>query len=128
MDLDWINIVVAAVCSIVGAFGGGSVLYFRQNKQLKNIEVTHAIVDEWQELIEEYKKQTKEQSDKIDKQSDKIDELYKNIRSLETSTNTLTKKIDELEPLRCNVFPCAFAQPPRNGNKELKEKTKEETV
>lgn len=124
--MDWINVIVAAVCSIVGAFGGGSVLYFRQNKQLKNIEVTHSIVDEWEKLLGEYKEQTKEQSDKIDKQSDKIDMLYKNIRTLETSTNALTKKIDELEPLRCTVFPCAFAQPPRKGNKELKEKAKEE--
>lgn len=124
--MDWINVIVAAICSIVGAFGGGSVLYFRQNKQLKNIEITHSIVTEWEKLLGEYKEQSKEQSDKIDKQSDKIDVLYKNIRTLETSTNALTKKIDELEPLRCTVFPCAFAKPPRNGNKELKEKEEEE--
>lgn len=117
--MEWFNVIVPAVCSIVGAFGGGSILYFKQTKQLKNVEVTHAIVDEWQELTSEYKNQIKEQSDKIDKQSAKIDELYKNIRTLETSTNVLNKKIDELESQRCTVFPCALAKPPRIGKKEI---------
>jgi len=80
--MEWINIIVTAVCSLLAAIGGGSIIYYKQNRALKNAEVqgknveneTKAI-DNWQELYQEVKQENL-------RLSTKIDELYKQQHSL----------------------------------------------
>lgn len=122
--IDWVNIIVAAVCSIVGAFGGGSVLYFRQNKREKDISNELREADEWEKLYRE-----KEQ--KCDAKDAKIDELRNHINLLQEErirliaessakqqemsgqVSQLRTEMIECNWYRCEVCGCKNRQPPR---------------
>ena len=65
--MEWINIIVSAVCALAGALGGGSLLFYKTNKQLKKVEVVHSQADEWKRLYEESEDERKALSEKVDK-------------------------------------------------------------
>lgn len=80
--MEWINIIVTAVCSLLAAIGGGSVIYYKQNRALKSAEVVSKnvenetkAIDNWQELYQEVKQENL-------RLSNKIDELYKQQHAL----------------------------------------------
>lgn len=80
--MEWINVIVTAVCSLLAAIGGGSVIYYKQNRALKSAEVAEKevqnetrAIDNWQELYQEVKQENL-------RLSNKIDELYKQQHSL----------------------------------------------
>lgn len=122
--IDWVNIVVAAVCSIVGAFGGGSLLYLKQTKREKDISNELREADEWEKLYRE-----KEQ--KCDAKDAKIDELRKHINSLQEErirliaensrekqelagqVSQLRTEMIECNWYRCEVCGCKNRRPPR---------------
>lgn len=88
--MELLNVIVTAVCSLLAAIGGGSVIYYKQNRALKSAEVvgkdleneTHAI-DNWQELYQEVKQENL-------RLSKKVDELYK-------QQHTLMQQVFELQ-------------------------------
>ena len=88
--MELLNVIVTAVCSLLAAIGGGSVIYYKQNRALKSSEVvgkdieneTHAI-DNWQELYQEVKQENL-------RLSKKVDELYK-------QQHTLMQQVFELQ-------------------------------
>ena len=88
--MEWLNVIVTAVCSLLAAIGGGSVIYYKQNRALKAAEVVgkdienekHAI-DNWQELYQEVKQENL-------RLSNKVDELYK-------QQHTLMQQVFELQ-------------------------------
>lgn len=130
--IDWVNIIVAAVCSVVGAFGGGSLLYFRQNKREKDISNELREADEWEKLYRE-----KEQ--KCDAKDAKIDELRKHINSLQEERirliadssdkqQELQGKVSQLRTemiecnwYRCEVCGCKNRRPPREIETETEQ-------
>ncbi len=80
--MEWINVIVTAVCSLLAAIGGGSVIYYKQNRALKSAEVVSKnvenetkAIDNWQELYQEVKQENL-------RLSNKIDELYKQQHAL----------------------------------------------
>ena len=103
--MDWISILVGAICSLVGAFGGGSILYFRQNKKLKEMEVVHTQSDEWQELYNDLKEEKK-------RLNCKVDELYKERNSMIEEKQQLQLKVQQLCWYRCEVEHCQKRKPP----------------
>ena len=88
--MEWVDVIVTAVCSLLAAIGGGSIIYYKQNRALKTAEVvgkdveneTRAI-DNWQELYNEVKQENL-------RLSAKIDELYK-------QQHTLMQQVFELQ-------------------------------
>jgi len=103
--MEWINIVVAAICSLFGALGGGSILYFKQNKQLKKLEVTRNQADEWRRLYDEADGERKALGSKLDEMRNERDDLRMEIgkRDLE---------IQKLRWFHCTVSGCQKRQPP----------------
>lgn len=91
--MEWINIIVTAVCSLLAAIGGGSVIYYKQNRAMKNAEIqgknveneTRAI-DNWQELYQEVKQENL-------RLSNKIDELYKQQHTLMSQVFDLQSEV-----------------------------------
>ena len=37
--MEWVDVIVTAVCSLLAAIGGGSIIYYKQNRALKTAEV-----------------------------------------------------------------------------------------
>ena len=91
--MEWINIIVSAVCALAGALGGGSLLYIKTNRQLKKVEVVHSQADEWKRLYEESEEERKALSDKVDK-------LYK---EQHTDRNTINNLKLEVQKLNCTA-------------------------
>ena len=126
--MDWINVIVAAICSIVGAFGGSSVIYFRQNKRLKAAEAQRAEVDahnaaenseveRWRGLADRSEEQLKQAREHIVKKNEQVDKLYKEQHRLEDDLRILTNKynsamqvIDRIRHYYCTNRPCPIGK------------------
>ena len=50
--MEWINVIVTAICSLLAAVGGGTVMFYKQNRKLKDAEVIHTQADEWKRFHE----------------------------------------------------------------------------
>lgn len=103
--IEWINVIVAAICSLIGAFGGGGLLYWKYNKQLKAIEVTHNQADEWKRLYEEADEERKAKDQKIDR-------LYQERNEAREEVSGLKLRVQQLTWYHCTVNGCKRRQPP----------------
>ncbi len=122
--MEWINVIVSAVCALLGALGGGSVFYFQQNKRLKAAEAQRAEVDahneaenseveRWRGLADRTDEQLKQAREHIILKNKQVDNLYKRQHELESDVRVLTNKynsamqvIDRIRYYYCTHRPC----------------------
>lgn len=126
--MEWINIIVSAVCALLGALGGGSVFYFQQNRRLKAAEAQHAEViahneaensevERWRGLADRTDEQLKEARQHIILKNKQVDNLYKRQHELENDVRLLTNKynsamqvIDRIRHYYCTNRPCPIGK------------------
>lgn len=126
--MEWINIIVSAVCALLGALGGGSVFYFQQNRRLKAAEAQHAEViahneaensevERWRGLADRSEEQLKQAREHIVKKNEQVDNLYKRQHELENDVRLLTNKynsamqvIDRIRHYYCTNRPCPIGK------------------
>ena len=126
--MEWINIIVAAVCSLIGALGGGSIFYFQQNKRLKAAEAERAEVEahnaaenseveRWRGLADRSEEQLKQAREHIQLKNQQVDSLYKDKHALENDVRILTNKynsamqvIDRIRHYYCTNRPCPIGK------------------
>lgn len=101
--MEWINIIVTAICSLLAAVGGGTVMFYKQNRKLKDAEVIHTQADEWKRLYDESESERKGLSEKID-------ELYKEQHELSRKVLTLEVEVKRLLPYTCTKLDCVQRQ------------------
>lgn len=142
MELDWITVVVGAVCSLLGALGGGSIFFVKENKRSKQLENSQKIIEEWKELLQLSEKKIEEKEKKISEKdaiiaqkddiiehkNKKIGALYDERGKFMANRELELKKKDgeifqkdlriaELEWNECRVNGCDKREPPRDRNK-----------
>ena len=112
MEMKWFNYVISAVVSLAGAFGGATLLFYRQNKAAKELDNEAKQSEEWRKLYEM-------ERGEVEDLNKKIDSLYTEIRKHRDEKNTMAKRITELEIdntkstiYRCEVAGCARRKPP----------------
>ncbi len=126
--MEWINIIVSAVCALLGALGGGSVFYFQQNKRLKAAEAQRAEViahneaensevERWKGISDRAEEQLKEARRHIQTKNEQVDRLYKRQHELENDVRVLTNKynsamqvIDRVRHYYCTNRPCPIGK------------------
>jgi hypothetical protein len=126
--MEWINIIVSAVCALLGALGGGSVFYFQQNKRLKAAEAQRAEViahneaensevERWKGISDRAEEQLKEARLHIQTKNEQVDRLYKRQHELENDVRVLTNKynsamqvIDRVRHYYCTNRPCPIGK------------------
>ena len=101
--MEWINVIVTAICSLLAAVGGGTIMFYKQNRKLKDAEVVHTQADEWKRLYDESESERKGLSEKID-------ELYKEQHELSRKVLTLEVEVKRLLPYTCTKLDCAIRQ------------------
>lgn len=96
--MEWLQVIVTAICSLLAAVGGGSIIYFKQNRAMKEVEVEikkqeseSNEIAQWKELYQEVKSENR-------RLSDKIDELYKRQHDL---TNEMVSLRATLKDYSC---------------------------
>ena len=111
--MEWLNTIITLTCSLIAAVGGGSILYYKSNRDMKNMEVRlkGAEVDRqqveiennhsaaWKDLYEESRQENRELSSKID-------ELYKETHNLNKKLPELEQQVRKLTPLTCERISC----------------------
>lgn len=97
------NVIVTAICSLLSAVGGGSIIYFKQNRAMKEVEVEikkqeseSTEIAQWKELYQEVKLENR-------RLSEKIDELYKQQHTL---TNQLLVLQATIKDYSCTRAGC----------------------
>lgn len=126
--MEWINIIVSAVCALLGALGGGSVFYFQQNKRLKAAEAQRAEViahneaensevERWRGLADRAEENLQEARKHIREKNEQVDKLYKRQHELENDVRVLTNKynsamqvIDRIRHYYCTNRPCPIGK------------------
>lgn len=122
--MEWLNIIITGIVGVLGALGGGGLIYIKQTKRGKDIDNELREADAWRDMYGE-------KSKKCDEKDGKIDELRKHINTLQEErikllkehSITLQKKevemsqkninIMELEFYKCMVCGCKKRRPPR---------------
>ena len=110
--MEWINLIVGSICSLVGAFTGGGILFFKYNKQLKQQEVIRNQADEWKRLYEEADEERKSKDAVIAKKDEKIDELYKERNTESRGRMNAEMEVQRLRWYHCTVSGCTKRRPP----------------
>lgn len=101
--MEWLNVIVTAICSLLAAVGGGSIIFFKQNRAMKEVEVEikkqeseSNEIAQWKELYQEVKSENR-------RLSDKVDELYKQQHTL---TNQLLVLQATIKDYSCTRAGC----------------------
>lgn len=117
--MEWLNAIVAAIVGLVGAFGGGSIIYWRQNRkskeaeasksetdaQLAKVDLTEKIMEKFQRIVLDRmdsgdavrSKEFQELEAKIDHRFDIIEEEDKRQNDvLQQQANTLHDVVEYL--------------------------------
>ena len=105
MDLSWIDVIVPAGCSLMGALFGGGAIYWRENKKAKQIDnKAHEIenvlklAEVQQKTIEGLQKQLDENHAFHQKQLQELEERYeKRFNETDKRTAFFKEKYEKME-------------------------------
>lgn len=84
--MGWLPVLTAFVGTLLG---GGSVLFYKQNKAAKVIENESSLAKEWKKLYDEEKSKREKDSEKLDKCIVDIAKLYGKVEILEADKTIL---------------------------------------
>lgn len=110
--MDWIDILIPALCSLLGALGGGSIFFVRENKRAKQIDNDNKVIDEWKEMYHEKERKCNEKDAVIRQHVDKIDRLYQERNDAREEVQKKELRIQQLTWYHCTVNGCKDRKPP----------------
>lgn len=121
------TVIYTSIIALISALGGGSVIFFRANKKLKNIEVESRQSDEWQRLYKTLLDDNRDKDTKLDALYAERQKLYERLadgekesamREMEYIKQSAMAEVErtKLEYARCDVDDCLKRKPPRVYN------------
>lgn len=117
--MDTLTTLITAVCSLLGALGGGSLLYLRQTRKMKEVEVESRQSEEWKRLYETSEAERKELGAKLDKLYDERKELLGQVLDRDRQLARKDIELTSLGFARCYVNHCRRRKPPRKYEFEI---------
>lgn len=111
--MDAVTIIVSAICSIIGALGGGGIMYYKQTRRLKEAEVEAKQSDEWKKLYEKSDAEASEKNKKIDELYAERQGMYNKLIEKDSIIARKDIEIERLKFTRCFVNGCKRRRPPR---------------
>lgn len=127
--MDTLTVIITALASFITALGGSSILYLRQNRRLKDMELESRQSDEWKRLYETSDKDSREKDAKIDSLYGERQRLLAQLIAKEREASSLKVEQERLMFARCDVNECRKRRPPRRYESapETTEKQNEKT-
>lgn len=128
--MEWFNILISAIATLVGLVGGGAGIYFwRENKAQKNIDNAKSLSDGWEKLYEKVALDNETKDKKLDELYNKYIELNDAVVENKKEIVNLRLELYRSECYRCEVLECKKRIPPMTDNKlsTLKGNTNEQT-
>ena len=113
IDLEKVSILVECIVALIGALSGGGLIFFVQNKRLKEIQVQREESDEWVRLYDQSNKKCDELLERNQKISDEKMKMFDEVLKLKEEIGNLKIKVKELEVCKCVRFACTERQPPK---------------
>lgn len=110
--MDWINVLIAGVCSLLGALGGGGIFFIRENKRSKQIDNDNKVIGEWKEMYHEKEKKCNDKDLVIRGYMEKIDRLYQERNDAREEAQKKELRIQQLTWYHCTVNGCKHRTPP----------------
>lgn len=107
------TVIVSALSALLGALGGSGLLYFRQNRKLKEIEVEAKQSEEWKKLYETSDTDSREKDHKIDALYSERQGLLERLIEKERVIASKDIEMERLSFARCDVNECRKRKPPR---------------
>ena len=111
--MDYLTIIVSAFCSIIGALSGGGIIYYRQNRRMKEVEVDAKQSDEWKRLYEKSDEDSREKDRKLDALYTERQQMYNQLIERDRTIARKDITIERLRFTRCDVNGCRRRRPPR---------------
>ena len=87
--MDWSNLITAVAGLMLG---GGGVLFYKQNKQNKEIVNVTLLAAEWEKLYREQKAERERNGDRIEQLTQRVFELEQKVSRLEIENEQLKNK------------------------------------
>ena len=123
--MEWWNIlevVIGSLGTIIGLVGGGvGIIYWRENKALKEAEAKSAMTDVEMKQAEEWNKLYKEQKAKSDEKSTRLKSLYAERDKLKEDLSRSKLTEERLCWFYCTVNNCELRQPPHRFDEKGRE-------
>jgi len=111
--MDYLTILASAFCSIVGALGGGGIIYYKQTRRMKEAEVEAKQSDEWKKLYEKSDEDSREKDRKIDALYCERQQMYNQLIERDRTIAYKDIQIERLKFARCDINGCRRRRPPR---------------
>ena len=126
--MNWLEVIVQVVVTLAGVVGGSfGIIYWRENKRLKQEEVEGKKIENelkqaeaWQKLFEE---EHENSIKKLVEKSERLRGLYAERDGLKEEVNKLTFKVQQLQWFHCTVNGCHRRRPPHVFDDEGNENT-----
>lgn len=115
--MELVSTIVTIITTLIGLVGGSvGIIFWRENKALKQAEVQNQLVEVELKEADEWNKLYKEQKEKYDAKSAELKTLYAENAKLKDDVNRYKFKIQQLNWFKCCDNLCNKRQPPRNFN------------
>ena len=120
--MNWWEIVISTFSTLIGLVGGGvGILYWRENKSLKQAEAKDKATDVEMKQAEEWNKLYKEQKAKNDEKSARLKTLYAERDQLKEDLSHAKLTEERLCWFYCTVNNCELRQPPHRFDEKGRE-------
>lgn len=110
--MDYVTLLINAVISLL-TIGGGSILFVRQSRRMKEVEVEAKQSDEWRKLFDQSDTDSRDKDRKIDTLYEERQQLYHKIIEKDKIIAGKDIMIERLKFDRCEIADCLKRHPPR---------------
>lgn len=124
--MEWVNLIWTIIAALIGLIGGGiGILYWRENKLLKQKDVESKAIENELKQADAWKKLFDKECERNKDKSARLRELYALRDSQKEEINDCRFRIQQLEWFHCTVNNCPKRQPPHTFDKQGNEVIKE---
>ena len=111
--MEWYDVMREIVFPLIGLIGGGiGIIYWRENKALKQKEVEKAAIENELQQADAWKTLYEQEHDKCERKSAEKKELYRERDDLKEQLNKARFRVEQLCWYHCTVNGCPNRVPP----------------